>query len=212
MLNELEYQTGYTSDPRFSSPEPAPSSEPVAPASAVPVATPPTADSAPRSAVTVNAFDLNNFVQGTSQRGVKLSSDMGPRAAPKPGASTDHPGIDLVVPEGTAVYAPLAGTVTGVGSGPKRGNYIEIKHGDKFVTRYYHLRDAPTLTKNADVTGGEQIGLVGSTGNVTGKHLHFEVHESEVGDDSKLTLTRLDPIAWLKVNPTAIFPVAVTNQ
>ena len=211
MLNELQFQTGYTSDPRFSSPEPTPSSEPVAVVNSVPVAPPLSSTPGERSAVTVGAFDLSDFIQGSKKRGVKLSSDEGPRVAPKMGASTDHPGIDLVVPEGTAVYTPLAGTVSGVGYGLKLGNYIEIAHGDKFVTRYYHLREIPKLAKNAPVTGGDQIGEVGRTGNVTAKHLHFEVHENEVGDDNKKSQTRLDPIEWLKNNPTATFPVAVTT-
>ena len=211
MLNELEFQGGYTKDPGFAD-DTAPSSAPVAAVSAVPVTTPTPTSTDPRSAVTAGNFDLSNFVQGTEKRGVKLSSDYGPRPPPLPGASSDHPGIDLVVPAGTAVYAPLAGTVKDVGNTPARGNYIIIAHEDKFVTHYYHLRDTPTLVKKASVARGDQIGVVGSTGNVSGKHLHFEVHESEVGEDSKLTLTRLDPIAWLKDNPTATFPVAVTDQ
>lgn len=211
MLNELQFQTGYTSDPRFSSPEPAPSSEPVAVVSSVPE---PDSAAETRSAVIASAFDLSSFTLGSIKRGVELSSGVGQRAAPLPGASTNHQGIDLAVPEGTAVYVPLDGTVSAVGTATKRGNYIEIKHEDKFVTRYYHLRDAPTLAKNAAVVGGDQIGAVGSTGNVTGPHLHFEVYEVEVNVDvdDKSTLTRLDPIAWLKVNPTATFPVAVTDQ
>lgn len=217
MLNELQFQTGYTSDPRFSSSTPDPSPTVAAPVSApTPVVSPPTAASGERSAVTVREFDLSTFTQGATLRGVKLSSDMGTRGAPVVGASTNHAGVDLAAPAGTAVYAPLDGSVSAVGYGPKRGNYIQIEHEDKFVTRYYHLLSKPTLAKGDAVDGGDQIGQVGSTGNTSGPHLHFEVYENEVGVDAndkiEMTQTRLEPIEWLSGNPTATFPVAVDPQ
>lgn len=112
------------------------------------------------------------------------------------------------------MYAPLAGTVSGVGFHAGAGNYIQIEHEDKFVTRYYHLLEKPTLVAGATVTGGDQIGQVGRTGTTTGNHLHFEVYENEVDADNgnKKTQTSLNPIKWLSINPTATFPVAVDPQ
>jgi VCBS repeat-containing protein len=112
----------------------------------------------------------------------RVSSEFGPRPAPKDGASTDHKGIDVAAPMGSPVYAPYDGTVArdpvGADKGGAAGNYLVIKHtlpdGTVVFTRYLHLQEKPGFEKDAVITKGQQVGKVGNTGTGTGPHLHYE--------------------------------------
>ncbi len=88
-------------------------------------------------------------------------------------AST-HTGLDFAAPSGTPVVSVANGTVTSAGWDGSYGYKVAITHDDGTETWYAHLT---TITTNVgdSVTGGEQIGTVGSTGNSTGPHLHLEV-------------------------------------
>ena len=109
-----------------------------------------------------------------------LSSPFGPRREPGGGRGF-HFGIDMAAVRGTPVKAAGNGTIIFAGSMPGYGNVVVIKHDGKFKTRYAHL--SKILTKyGAQVSAGQMIGKVGSTGNsrASGKtrdasHLHFEV-------------------------------------
>lgn len=103
-----------------------------------------------------------------------------------------HKGIDLCTRNGTAKGSPViasrAGTVELVQrSGSGYGNMVLINHGDGYKTRYAHLLDKSITVKIGDyVEGGQTIGKVGSTGNSSGPHLHFEViYNGETYDPSK---------------------------
>ncbi len=86
-----------------------------------------------------------------------------------------HRGIDYAAPTGTPVRAAGQGKVTKVGRTQANGNYIVIRHGEQFVTKYLHLSGfAPGLRANTTVRQGQTIGYVGSTGWSTGPHLHYE--------------------------------------
>jgi murein DD-endopeptidase MepM/ murein hydrolase activator NlpD len=90
---------------------------------------------------------------------------------------TRHPGIDIAAPKGTPIFAADAGYVTFAGWDRERvsyGNMILINHGNGYVTRYAHL-SAFVVTAGDSVKKGQLIGRVGSTGNSTGPHLHFEI-------------------------------------
>lgn len=105
----------------------------------------------------------------------KVTSGFGQRKAPKAGASTNHMGIDIDAREGTPVQAPATGVVTKVGRGhAKRGNWVEIDHGDGHTTRYLHLSGF-NVKPGETIGRGEIFGRVGKTGNVTGAHLHYTV-------------------------------------
>lgn len=116
----------------------------------------------------------------------QVSSGFGQRAAPMPGASTDHNGIDLPAPKGTPVYAAADGTVKNAWNDTKAGggNSVVLTHADKMASGYAHL-DSYTVKPGQQVKQGDLIGYVGSTGTATGPHLHFTV----TGADGK----KIDP-------------------
>lgn len=87
--------------------------------------------------------------------------------------SANHQGIDIGANEGTAIYASMEGTVTVSSEEGEYGKHIDITNGD-VLTRYAHC--SKLLVKEGDkVKQGDKIAEVGSTGNSTGPHLHFEI-------------------------------------
>lgn len=107
-----------------------------------------------------------------------ISSPFGYREDPFTGELEYHNGTDIVAPNGTQILAAAAGTVTianGIDSwGGSYGYHIKIDHGNGLETLYAHC-SAICVTPGQQVQQGEVIGFVGSTGNSTGNHLHFEV-------------------------------------
>lgn len=85
-----------------------------------------------------------------------------------------HTGLDFAAATGTPVFAALAGKVIEVGYAGAYGNNIVIEHANGRKTRYAHL-SSTNVRQGQKVLRGEHIGAVGSTGNSTGPHLHFEV-------------------------------------
>ena len=86
-----------------------------------------------------------------------------------------HRGIDYAAPSGIPVLAAGNGRVITVSRSGANGNYIVIRHGEQFVTKYLHLsRFARDMRANAPVRQGQTIGYVGATGWATGPHLHYE--------------------------------------
>lgn len=88
-------------------------------------------------------------------------------------AST-HTGLDFAAPSGTPVVSVANGTVTSAGWDGSYGYKVVVSHEDGTETWYAHLTTI-TADVGESVVGGDQIGTVGSTGNSTGPHLHFEV-------------------------------------
>ena len=90
-----------------------------------------------------------------------------------------HRGIDIPAPLGTSIYAADSGTVTEATYHVSFGNYVLITHENGYATLYAHC--SSLLVKPGDtVEKGQTIALVGSTGNSTGSHLHFEVRKNGV--------------------------------
>lgn len=105
-----------------------------------------------------------------------LTSLYGPRVNPVTGVSGFHYGIDVGAACNAPIYAANSGTVVFAGASSGYGNLIEIDHGSGIHTRYGHMYNDGVLVKVGDqVSAGQQIGKVGSNGNSTGCHLHFEV-------------------------------------
>lgn len=104
----------------------------------------------------------------------RISSQFGYRTAPLRGASTNHKGTDFAAPTGTPIYAAADGTVTSARYSGKAGNMIVINHGGGLQTYYMHCSRL-YVSAGTKVKKGQNIGAVGTTGNSTGPHLHFQV-------------------------------------
>ena len=102
-----------------------------------------------------------------------VKSYYGYRKNPITGENQFHRGIDIAVPEGSEVYAGHDGTVTTAGYNDDYGNYIVIEDSEGFVTKYAHL-ESMNVSAGQTVKHGAIIGKTGSTGAVTGSHLHLE--------------------------------------
>ncbi|MGW5636160.1 M23 family metallopeptidase [Streptomyces sp. NPDC003832] len=132
---------------------------------------------------------LNTFVSPIS--GSYVST--GYKAGGAVWSSGSHTGVDFHASSGTAVRSVGTGTVVEAGWGGAYGNQIVIKMHDGTYTQYGHLSSVG-VSVGQSVTPGQQIGLSGATGNVTGAHLHFEARTSmEYGSD-------LDPVAYLRAH------------
>lgn len=105
-----------------------------------------------------------------------ISSGYGTRNTGIPGASTNHKGIDIPAPTGTAVVSVLDGKVIFTGYNAYRGYYIMVDHGGGVVTLYQHCKAGSYKVSVGDkVKAGQTIILSGSSGIGSGPHLHFEV-------------------------------------
>ena len=104
----------------------------------------------------------------------RISSYFGPRPQPVPGASTNHKGVDLAAPYGSAILASASGVVTTSTYSKSAGNYIVLAHGSGMSTVYMHA-SALLVSVGETVEQGEVIAKVGSTGYSSGNHLHFGV-------------------------------------
>ncbi|MFF4029161.1 peptidoglycan DD-metalloendopeptidase family protein [Streptomyces sviceus] len=121
----------------------------------------------------------------------------GYRVAGSMWSSGYHTGVDFVVPTGTPLKAVGAGTVVSAGWGGAYGNQVVIKLADGYYAQYAHLSQL-SVSAGQTVTAGQQIGLSGATGNVTGPHLHFEIRTTpDYGSD-------VDPVAYLRSKGVAV--------
>lgn len=104
----------------------------------------------------------------------RVTSEFEGRINPITGKQEIHGGLDLAAPEGTPIHAAAAGTVITSGWHNSYGNYVMIDHGAGMVTLYGHMRNRAVI-QGQTVIQGQCIGYVGSTGDSTGNHVHFEV-------------------------------------
>ncbi|MBQ0761187.1 peptidoglycan DD-metalloendopeptidase family protein [uncultured Zhongshania sp.] len=103
-----------------------------------------------------------------------------------------HRGIDYAAPRGTPVYAAGDGRVSDAGYSKANGNYVFIKHGEAYITKYLHLHKR-AVSKGERVRQRETIGWVGSTGYATGPHLHYEFLVNGVHRNPATIVTKLPP-------------------
>ena len=119
--------------------------------------------------------------------GARITSPFGMRYHPLDHVWRQHDGVDIPAPNGTNIGAARSGTVIEVGSTAARGNYIKVQHDDGLVTLYQHCNSI--LAQQGDKVAQDQtIATVGSTGKVTGPHLHLEVWKNG---------TAVDPMQYL---------------
>lgn len=109
---------------------------------------------------------------------VRISSHFGFRKRPRTTSgwgTAEHKGIDIAAPKNSPIRAYAEGTVKNVVYGHKTaGNYIEVQHPNGLLTRYLHCNTV-AVQEGQKITKGEVIAGVGSTGNSSGPHLHFEI-------------------------------------
>lgn len=117
-----------------------------------------------------------------------ISSEWGLRTHPITGKTHHHSGIDIPGAEGTPIFAARDGVVIHAGRLGGYGNAVIIAHGGVMETLYGHM-SSTNVRFGKKISKGEKIGLMGSTGNSTGPHLHFEVRMN--GKD-------VDPIGYFK--------------
>ena len=98
-----------------------------------------------------------------------------------------HTGLDFAAPTGTPIKAAASGTVVSTGYKGAYGNQVVVNHGGGVKTTYSHLSSI-SVSPGQKVSTGDRLGGMGSTGNSTGSHLHFEVKQN-----GKF----VDPEAWL---------------
>jgi murein DD-endopeptidase MepM/ murein hydrolase activator NlpD len=134
-------------------------------------------------------------------RGVELEAKPPPWVAPVEGYhltgrygassgmwSSTHTGLDFAAPEGAELRSIAPGTVVSASSDGAFGNKTVIRLDDGTVLWYCH-QSAFAAKPGQRLQAGDLVGYVGSTGNVTGPHLHLEVHQKGAGT--------VDPEAWL---------------
>jgi len=107
-----------------------------------------------------------------------ISSHYGWRIHPITGEPAFHTGIDIGLPAGTEILAAHNGVITFAGVSGGYGNFIIIEGSDGIITRYAHC-DSILVTMGQQISRGDVIGTVGSTGDSTGPHLHYEVIKYE---------------------------------
>ena len=100
----------------------------------------------------------------------------GMRLNPVTGIWTLHAGQDFSVPAGSPIPAAGDGVIKTVAFDSGRGNYVVIDHGNGIETHYFHMPSLSPVAVGTAVERGDIIGSVGTTGNSTGPHLHWETH------------------------------------
>lgn len=106
--------------------------------------------------------------------GNRITSNFGGRESPTEGASSNHQGIDISASTGSSIVAAASGTATISTYSYSAGNYIMIHHGGGVYTVYMHCSEL-LVSAGQEVSQGQVIAKVGSTGYSTGPHLHFGI-------------------------------------
>ncbi len=139
----------------------------------------------------------NGTIQWPFKVSVPMSSGFGYRPDQPAGAKPFHSGLDFNPGAGAPIQAIADGTVTSViESDSGLGVHVTIRHqinGDVIDSVYAHMQfGSVAVSEGQSVKVGDRVGLVGSTGQSTGPHLHFELHPG--GGEA------VDPFTWLKAH------------
>ena len=123
-----------------------------------------------------NGKGMTKSLMKTPVNGARLSSSYGMRKHPISGYNKLHKGVDFAAPTGTPVFAAGNGVVEFAGRNGGYGNYVRIRHDNTYKTAYAHLNGFKKgVYGGVRVKQGDVIGFIGSTGNSTGPHLHYEI-------------------------------------
>jgi murein DD-endopeptidase MepM/ murein hydrolase activator NlpD len=122
-----------------------------------------------------------------------------------------HQGVDLIIGKYTVIHAVASGIVSvvkcdqdhtgrqscNVDGYPGKGGcgwMVEIVHAGEIMTRYCHMVERPAVEVGQHVVAGQRIGRVGSSGNSSGPHLHFEVHLN----NDRRSVGAIDPVPFME--------------
>jgi murein DD-endopeptidase MepM/ murein hydrolase activator NlpD len=122
--------------------------------------------------------------------GTRISSSFGTRTHPVRSVVRHHSGIDLAAPHGSPIRAIQSGVIVFADPHSGYGNLIVISHTDHITSHYGHC-DTIRVRPGQRVKAGEIIGTVGSTGLVTGPHLHFELRQNGDPLNPELVIPKL---------------------
>lgn len=124
------------------------------------------------------ASNQTNYASGTyswpCSSSTYITSKFGYRVHPIFGTTKFHSGVDVAANSGATISAAAGGTVSIAEYSSSYGNYVVIYHSNGTTTLYAHM-SSMAVSAGETVSQGQTIGYVGSTGNSTGPHLHFEV-------------------------------------
>jgi len=127
-------------------------------------------------------YDINgeglsqSFLRYPLEKQARISSPFNPRRFhPVTKKVSSHNGVDFAVSRGTSVLAVGEGEVIIAKYSGSAGNFIAIRHGRQYMTKYMHL-DKILVKPGQQIKKGDKIGLSGNTGRSTGPHLHYELH------------------------------------
>jgi len=153
-----------------------------------------------------NGKSVEKALMKTPINGARLSSAFGMRKHPIDGYNKMHRGTDFAAPMGTPIMASGSGIITRARWCGGGGNCIKIKHNSTYATIYAHLKSfSRGIKEGIRVKQGQIIGYVGSTGNSTGPHLHYEVVKN--GKKINSQTLKLPSGKILKANMRKIFEV-----
>ncbi|MBQ7713387.1 MAG: M23 family metallopeptidase [Oscillospiraceae bacterium] len=108
----------------------------------------------------------------------EITSPFGWREHPADGREAFHYGVDVAADEGAEIACFADGTVGVVGESVELGKYLTVHHENGVMTLYAHCSRV-TVSSGDAVARGDKLAEAGSTGNATGPHLHFEIHDGE---------------------------------
>ena len=119
----------------------------------------------------------------------RITSGVGDRVSPITGRIEFHAGLDIPNPQGTPVYAPGDGTVEAAREMNGNGRTVVLNHGQGITTQYLHLSKID-VNPGQQVHRGQKIAEVGSTGQSTSPHLHYEVRVNGIPIDPRRALLK----------------------
>jgi len=153
-----------------------------------------------------NGKSVEKALMKTPINGARLSSAFGMRKHPIDGYNKMHRGTDFAAPMGTPIMASGSGVIVRARWCGGGGNCIKIKHNSTYETIYAHMKSfGRGIKEGLRVKQGQLIGYVGSTGNSTGPHLHYEVVKN--GKKINSQKMKLPSGKTLKANERKIFEV-----
>ncbi|MGM3172651.1 murein DD-endopeptidase MepM [Dickeya lacustris] len=118
---------------------------------------------------------MRGFLRFPTMKQFKVSSNFNPRRLnPVTGRIAPHRGVDFAMPVGTPVLAVGDGEVVVAERDSEAGNFVAVRHGRQYTTRYMHMTRL-LVKPGQKIKRGDRIGLSGNTGRSTGPHLHYEL-------------------------------------